>query len=30
MVAGTAGEVTVFDPDHKPVEFDSKGFDHFG
>jgi thiamine-monophosphate kinase len=30
MVAGPAGDVTVFDPDHKPVEFDCKGFDHFG
>lgn len=30
MVAGTAGEVTVFDPDGQPVEFDCKGFDHFG
>jgi thiamine-monophosphate kinase len=30
MIAGPAGEVTVFDPDHKPVEFDCKGFDHFG
>lgn len=30
MLAGPAGEVTVFDPDNKPVEFDCKGFDHFG
>ena len=30
MVAGHTGEVTVFDPDGKPVEFDSKGYDHFG
>ena len=30
MVAGQAGEVTVFDPDGKPVQFDHKGYDHFG
>ena len=30
MTAGPAGEVTVFDPDGKPVEFEQKGFDHFG
>jgi len=30
MTDGKAGEVTVFDPDDKPVEFDRKGFDHFG
>jgi len=30
MVAGATGEVTVFDPDGKAVEFDAKGFDHFG
>lgn len=30
MTAGPAGEVTVFDPDGKPVEFEHKGFDHFG
>jgi len=30
MTAGPVGEVTVFDPDGKPVEFDCKGFDHFG
>lgn len=30
MLAGPAGEVTVFDPDHQPVEFDCRGFDHFG
>ncbi|KXB29092.1 thiamine monophosphate kinase [Dechloromonas denitrificans] len=29
MTAGPAGEVTVFDPDGKLVEFDCKGFDHF-
>ncbi len=29
MVAGS-GDVTVFDPDGKPVEFASKGYDHFG
>ncbi len=28
-VAGS-GDVTVFDPDGKPVEFASKGYDHFG
>ena len=30
MVAGTTGDVTVFDPDGKPVQFDRKGYDHFG
>jgi len=30
MVAGQAGEVTVFDPDGKPVEFNHKGYEHFG
>mgnify|MGYP000185021582 FL=1 len=30
MVAGAAGAVTVLDPDDKPVEFDHRGFDHFG
>ena len=30
MTAGPAGAVTVFDPDGKPVEFEHKGFDHFG
>lgn len=30
MTTGPAGEVTVFDPDGKPVEFEHKGFDHFG
>lgn len=29
MTAGPAGAVTVLDPDGQPVEFDSKGFDHF-
>ncbi len=29
MTDGPAGTVTVFDPDDKPVEFDSKGYDHF-
>jgi len=29
MVAGS-GDVTVFDPDGKSVEFASKGYDHFG
>jgi thiamine-monophosphate kinase len=26
---GPAGQVTVYDPDDKAVEFDSKGYDHF-
>ena len=30
MVAGPAGEVTVFDPDGQPVSLPRKGFDHFG
>ena len=30
MVEGRAGEVTVFDPDHNPVEFPQRGYDHFG
>ena len=30
MVAGPSGAVTVLDPDGKPVEFDRKGYDHFG
>jgi thiamine-monophosphate kinase len=30
MVAGPTGEVTVLDPDGKPVEFERKGYDHFG
>ena len=30
MVAGPTGEVTVFDPDGKPIEFGQKGYDHFG
>ncbi len=30
MVAGTAGQVTVYDPDGKPVEFSRRGYDHFG
>jgi thiamine-monophosphate kinase len=30
MVAGTTGDVTVLDPDGKPVEFGHKGYDHFG
>lgn len=29
MTEGKTGEVTVFDPDDKPVEFERKGFDHF-
>lgn len=30
MTAGKAGDVTVFDPDGKPVQFEHKGYDHFG
>lgn len=30
IVDGNPGEVTVFDPDDKPVEFARKGYDHFG
>jgi thiamine-monophosphate kinase len=30
MVEGRAGEVTVFDPDHIPLEFPQRGYDHFG
>ncbi|UCV28069.1 thiamine-phosphate kinase [Ferribacterium limneticum] len=30
MTAGKAGDVIVFDPDGKPVQFDHKGYDHFG
>ncbi|MDP3539147.1 MAG: thiamine-phosphate kinase [Azonexus sp.] len=30
IVAGNAGLVTVLDPDGKPVEFEHKGYDHFG
>ena len=30
MVEGRAGEVAVFDPDHNPVEFPQRGYDHFG
>jgi thiamine-monophosphate kinase len=29
-VAEGAGTVTVYDPDGKPVEFDRKGYEHFG
>ena len=29
MLAGHAGEVTVFDPDGQPVEFTRHGYDHF-
>jgi thiamine-monophosphate kinase len=29
MHAGEAGNVTVFDPDGKPVSFDRTGYDHF-
>ena len=30
MVAGPAGAVTVYDPDHNPIEFTRRGYDHFG
>lgn len=30
MTDGQSGTVTVFDPDKKPVEFDFRGYDHFG
>ena len=30
MVAGAAGEVTVYDPEHNPIEFTRRGYDHFG
>jgi len=30
MTDGAAGNVTVFDPDDQPVDFEQKGFDHFG
>ncbi|MDE2439988.1 MAG: thiamine-phosphate kinase [Betaproteobacteria bacterium] len=29
IVAGKAGEVTVYDPDFNPVSFDRHGYDHF-
>jgi thiamine-monophosphate kinase len=29
MLAGETGQVTVFDPDGKPVEFARNGYDHF-
>ncbi len=29
-VAGSAGSVTVYDPDGLPVSFDRRGYDHFG
>ena len=29
IVAGPAGDVTVYDPDSKPVSFARKGYDHF-
>ncbi len=29
MTTGPAGEVTVFDPDGKPVSFERHGYDHF-
>jgi thiamine-monophosphate kinase len=30
MAQGPAGEVTVYDPDHNPIEFSRRGYDHFG
>jgi len=30
MVAGEAGQATVYDPDHNPIEFARRGYDHFG
>ncbi len=30
MVEGEAGEVTVLDPDGRPIEFSRRGYDHFG
>lgn len=30
IVEGSAGTVTVFDPDGKPVEFERQGYEHFG
>ncbi len=30
MTAGEAGEVTVFDPDGLAIDFDHRGYDHFG
>ena len=30
MTSGTAGEVTVFDPDGKAIDFGHRGYDHFG
>ena len=30
MVSGTAGAVTVYDPDGQAVHFDKRGYDHFG
>jgi len=27
---GAAGQVTVFDPDGQPIEFEHQGYDHFG
>ena len=30
MTSGSVGEVTVFDPDGKAVDFDHHGYDHFG
>ncbi len=29
IVAGPAGQVTVYDPDNQPVEFARKGYEHF-
>ena len=30
MSSGEAGEVTVFDPDGQAIDFDHRGYDHFG
>lgn len=30
IVAGAAGDVTVYDPDGQPIEFAHRGYDHFG
>jgi len=30
MVAGRVGDVSVLDPDGKPIEFGQKGYEHFG
>jgi hypothetical protein len=30
MAAGTAGAVTVLDPDGQAIDFPRRGYDHFG